>query len=154
MRCSEQRLNMAKGSGNPAGKRPSSRNTQPYDANNVSNLTTARDHRGMSVPTMGRALFTRDSGPKIARRLNQHRAPTSRHKMSRIPTLSPRQTPSARYPQCHGYVSVPDDDNLNPTLPCSETNVSCITHAVTLKRNLVRRRCIKYVKLLCLTFSL
>lgn len=111
---------MAKGSGDPAGKRPSSRNAQPYDASNVSNLTTVRDRRGMSKPTMGRAPFARDFGPKIARRLNRRRALTSRHKMSRMPALSPRQTLPTRYLRCHGYVSVPDD-NLNLTYAARRT---------------------------------
>jgi len=101
---------MAKGSDNPVDKRPS-RNTKPYDANNVSSLIT-RDCRGMSEPAMGRASFTRVCEPKSTQRTDRCRAPIIRRKISHMPVLYLRRGPPARYPWCHGYVSLPDNLNL------------------------------------------
>lgn len=98
---------------NPAGKRPSSRNAKPYDANNVSSLATTGDRRGTSVsvaPTAaGRGPFAPSFVTRVARRSDRRRAPTPRRMVSRMPALFLRRGPPTRYPR---YVSEPDD-NLN-----------------------------------------
>lgn len=107
---------MAKGSGNPAGKQPPSRNAKPYDANNVSSLASARDPRGMSE-FVGRTtpFFPRGTVSEPTRQSCQHQTSIPRRKASRTSALSLRR-PSAKYLRCHGgYVSVPD--NLNLSVP-------------------------------------
>lgn len=108
---------MAKGSGNPTGKQPPSRNAKPYDANNVSSLASARDPRGMSEFTGRTPFISRGTIPELTRRSCQHRTPIPRRKASHTSALSLRR-PSVKYLRCHGgYVSVPDNLNLSaPTM--------------------------------------
>lgn len=55
---SEDRLIMPREGGNPAGRRPSSRNAKPYDVNNVSIFITAR-HAAIAAAVTSRARPSR-----------------------------------------------------------------------------------------------
>lgn len=117
---------MPRESGNPAGRRPSSRNTKPYDANNVSSLATTGGRRGVSEPAAATTAVTNNRVPfacsfvtKIARQSDRRRALTPRRMVSCMPALSLHREPPTRYPRCHGYVSELGD-NLNL--------LSCIFH--------------------------
>lgn len=114
---------MAKGSDNSAGRRSSSRNTKPYDANNVS-ILRARDTRlppilspiprRIARPSFARVVESGKRRVASRRASGRSRLPRTRIRrgIPRMPALLPTTRSPRAYPRCHGYVSPPDNLNL------------------------------------------
>jgi len=125
---------MPREGGNPAGRRPSSRNAKPYDVNNVSSIVaTTGDRRDVSERARDDASFRAAlRATRVARRSGRRRAPTPRRMVSRMPALSLRGSPPRAISHgVHGYVSEPDDNlNLRPVFRPSRAGPSRDGHVL------------------------